>query len=240
MTLTQRTLGEIVAANYQAAGVFQKYNIDFCCQGDRPFVDACQAAGVDHQAVANELSTLDTPADAVDFKQWPIDLLTTFIQSRHHQYIERITPTIKQLLDKICDVHGGQHPELFEIREIFSASSGDLAVHMKKEELILFPFIRKLSLAKQNQKVVKSKLFDSVTNPIHDMKDDHLEEGEQLERMATISNHYTPPQDACMSFVTTYKMLKEYEMDMHQHIHLENNILFPAAIRLEEELRTIL
>ena len=240
MTLTQQTLGEIVASNYQAASVFEKYNIDFCCQGDRLFVDACHAAGVDDEAIAAELSNLQAPTDGVDFQQWPIDLLTSFIQSRHHQYIERITPTIKQLLDKICEVHGDHHPELLEIRDIFNSSSGDLAVHMKKEELILFPFIRQLSLAKQNRKTVKSKLFDSVTNPIHDMKDDHLDEGEQLERMASISNHYTPPQDACMSFVTTYKMLKEYEMDMHQHIHLENNILFPAAIKLEEELRTIL
>jgi regulator of cell morphogenesis and NO signaling len=240
MTLSQQTLGEIVASNYRAAAVFEKYNIDFCCQGDRLFLDACRAAGVDPDALGGELSHLEAPTDAVDFKQWPLDLLTQYIQSRHHHYVESVTPSIRQLLDKICDVHGSHHPELHEIRDIFNSTSGDLAVHMKKEELILFPFIRQLSAARQDRRTVKSKIFDSVTNPIHDMKDDHLEEGEQLERMSAISNHFTPPADACMSFVTAYRMLKEYEADMHQHIHLENNILFPAAIRLEEELRIVL
>lgn len=240
MTLTQQTLGEIVAANYQAASVFQKYNIDFCCKGDRLFVDACSAAGVDVEVVTRELAYIAVPRDAADFKQWPIDALASYIQSRHHLYIERITPTIKQLLNLIANVHSADHPEVLEIRDIFHATSGELAAHMKKEELLLFPYIKQLSQAKETRKVFRSKVFDSVTNPIHQMKDEHLDEGEQLQRMASLSNNYTPPPDACLSFITTYKMLKEYELDMHQHIHLENNILFPAAIKLEEELKTIL
>ena len=237
MNLTQQTLGEIVASNYQAATVFQKYVIDFCCKGDRLFTDACFEAGVDNETVATELANLHVADDAIDFKQWPVDMLATYIQTRHHQYLERVTPTIKQLLDKICTVHATQHPELLEIRDIFNVTSGALAAHMKKEELILFPFITKLAAAKQRGEKVQSKLFDSAESPINQMKDEHLEEGAQLQRMAALSNDFTPPADACMSFATTYRMLKEYEKDIHQHIHLENNILFPATLKIEEEIK---
>ena len=240
MTLMQQTLGEIVASNFKAATVFEKYNMDFCCHGDLPLIDACRTAGVDDDSLANELSCLEEPEDAIDFRQWPIDLLTRYIQSRHHIYVESVTPTIAHLLYIVCEAHGRRHPELLKIRGIFNSTSIDLAVHMKKEELILFPFIRQMSLVKQERNTLRLKIIESIISPIAEMKDDHLGEGEQLGRMATISDHYTPPGDACASLLMTYKMLKDYEADMHRHIHLENNILFPAALALERELRNIL
>jgi regulator of cell morphogenesis and NO signaling len=133
-------------------------------------------------------------------------------------------------------VHGDAHPELLEIQKIFNKTSGELAAHMKKEELIVFPFIKKLALAKEKRIAITSKLFDSIVSPIKQMNDDHLDEGEQLQRMAALSNNYTPPLDACHSYSTAYQMLHEYEKDMHRHIHLENNLLFPRAIQLETKM----
>lgn len=237
-TLNDQTLGDIVTQHYQAAIVFEKYGIDFCCQGNRTLAAACEKAEVDPQQLVAELKEVGQQAkQAADFSSWPLDLLADYIYQMHHQYIERVTPTLKELLTKICSVHGHQHPELLEIRNIFFQTSSALAAHMKKEELILFPYIKNLMAAKKLQRSVSSKLFSSVSNAIHQMNEEHLDEGEQLERMAQLSNHYTIPADACITYQTTYHLLKEYEKDMHLHIHLENNILFGKAIALEGELK---
>ena len=236
MELTSQTLGEIVASNYKAAVAFEKFNIDFCCHGNRNFVDACKEANVPLEKVIEEIQEPARDAITIDFSQWPLDLLADYIYKQHHHYVEQVTPIIKRLLEKICSVHGQNHPELDEIKKIFDQSSGALAAHMKKEELILFPFVKKLVAAKSQNGKANSKLFHTVASPIHQMEDDHQDEGKQLQRMKTLSNNFTPPADACGSYVTTYNMLKEYELDMHMHIHLENNILFPGAIKLEHEL----
>jgi regulator of cell morphogenesis and NO signaling len=236
MESSKQTLGEIVAANYRTATVFGKYNLDFCCQGNRTLTEACAAQGLDASAIQHELDSLPTADGPVDFKQWPLDLLTDYIYKRHHQYLEQTTPAIKNLLNKICSVHGPTHPELDEIRSIFEQTSGALAVHMKKEELMLFPFIKKMVAAQAQGSAIASSLFSTVMSPIEEMRDDHSDEGEQLRRMRQLSNNFVPPPDACTTFTTTYQLLQEYESDIHMHIHLENNILFPAAIRLESVL----
>lgn len=236
MNINALTLGEIVTANYKAAVVFEKYHLDYCCKGNRNFVDACDAAGLNTETIANEIDKLEHHDAQVDFTQWPLDQLSDYIYRRHHSYVEQATPVIKKLLDKICSVHGRSHPELLEIRDIFNKTSGELAIHMKKEELILFPFIKKLAHVRQEGGTARSKLFNSVFSPIQGLEEDHLNEGTQLERIAEISNNFTPPEDACLSYATTYKALKEYEQDMHTHIHLENNVLFPAAVQLERQV----
>lgn len=230
------TLGQIVASNYKAAAIFEKHQLDFCCQGNRNFVTACETAGLKAETIEKEINNLTIDETRIDFTKWPLDLLSEYIYEHHHKYIEEVTPTIKNLLDKICAVHGNTHPELLEIRDIFNISSGELAMHMKKEELILFPFIKKLEQAKASGESANSKLFNSVISPIQKMEEDHLDEGEQLLRMTQLSNNFTPPEDACLTYITTYKMLQEYEKDMHLHIHLENNILFPKAITLEQRI----
>ncbi|MFN8335398.1 MAG: iron-sulfur cluster repair di-iron protein [Cyclobacteriaceae bacterium] len=236
-TYNTLTLGAIVSDNYKAASIFEKHGIDFCCQGNRNFSDACKEAGLDAEKIAKEIDELTVePNTAVNFKHWPLDVLADHIFKNHHQYIEQVTPTIKNLLLKICNVHGSRHPELLEIQEIFNTTTGELAVHMKKEELILFPFIKKLFYAKEKGVPTDSTLFRSVASPIQKMNEDHLDEGAQLAKMAELSNNFTPPEDACITYQTTYKLLKEYEKDMHLHIHLENNILFPRALEIEREL----
>ena len=231
-------IGELVAKDYRTASVFKKYGIDFCCQGNRTLNEACAAKKIDTNLVALDLNALiETQSEsAIDFKSWPIDLLADYIEKKHHRYVEEKTLEIKPYLEKICRVHGERHPELLEISEHFNATAGELAKHMKKEELILFPNVRKMVKAKQENSKLKEPPFGTVQNPIQMMMDEHSTEGERFRKIETLSNNYTPPEDACNTYRVTIALLKEFEQDLHLHIHLENNILFPKAIELEKEL----
>lgn len=231
------TLGEIVTKDHRAAEILEKFGLDFCCSGNQSLTEACNAKNIDSKDVVQALGELETEkSEAPSFEQWPLDVLADYIYNRHHKYIEEKTPLIKGYLDKICAVHGVLHPELLEIRKIFNETSGELAVHMKKEELMLFPHIRKLVRAKETGEPASSPLFNSVDSLILSMKSDHTNEGEQLHVMSQLSNDFTPPPDACNTYAVTYQLLKDYERDLHLHIHLENNVLFAKAIILEEEL----
>lgn len=232
-------IGDLVAKDYRAASVFRKYGIDFCCQGNRTINDACEKKHIDAKLVVDDLAkvTNEQGSKATDYKSWPLDLLADYIEKKHHRYVEEKILEIKPYLDKICGVHGERHPELFEIQEQFYTSAGELAAHMKKEEFILFPFVRKMVKATQDGAKVNSPQFDTVQNPVQMMMDEHLTEGDRFSRIDFLSNHYTPPADGCNTYRVTYALLKEFEQDLHLHIHLENNILFPGAIALEKQLQ---
>lgn len=229
-------IGELVATDYRTASVFKKYNIDFCCQGNRTINDACEAKDLDGKLVVSDLNELlNSKTDtALDYQSWPLDLLAEYIEKKHHRYVEQKTTEIKPYLEKICRVHGGRHPELHEISEHFNATAGELAMHMKKEELMVFPFIRKMVKAKEAGTKVAMPNFESIQFPIQAMMDDHTNEGERFRLIDELSNNYTPPEDACNTYRVTFALLKEFEQDLHLHIHLENNILFPKAIELEK------
>jgi len=231
-------IGELVAKDYRTASVFKKYGIDFCCQGNRTINEACEKKNIDSKTVVNDLDAIIQAQgnNAVDYKSWPLDLLADYIEKKHHRYVEEKTAEIKPYLDKICRVHGERHPELFEINEHFNATAGELAKHMKKEELILFPYVRKLAAAKHQGSKVIAPPFGSIKNPIDAMMEEHTTEGDRFRKIEELSNNYTPPQDACNTYGVTLGLLKEFEQDLHLHIHLENNILFPKAIELEKEL----
>jgi regulator of cell morphogenesis and NO signaling len=231
-------IGELVAQDYRTASVFKKYGIDFCCQGNRTVLDACTKKDIDPKGLLEELEsvTREQGNDGTDYKSWPLDLLADYIEKRHHRYVETRILEIKPYLDKICRVHGDRHPELFEIQEEFNASAGELAAHMKKEEFILFPFVRKMAKAKQEGLKVGSPQFGTVQNPVQMMMDEHSTEGDRFSRIEALSNHYTAPADGCSTYQVTFALLKEFEQDLHLHIHLENNILFPKTIALEKEL----
>jgi len=218
-------IGELVAKDYRTASVFKKYSIDFCCQGNRTIQEACEKKNIDSKKILEDLDTLvQAKSEATtDYQSWPLDLLADYIEKKHHRYVEDKTLEIQPYLDKICRVHGEHHPELFEIKNEFNASAGELAAHMKKEELILFPFIRKMVKAKQENSNVEAA-------------DEHTVEGNRFRRIEELSNNYTPPQDACNTYRVSFALLKEFEQDLHLHIHLENNILFPKAIEIEKEL----
>lgn len=233
-----KTIAEIVAEDYRAARIFESYQIDFCCNGNKKFEDAIREKNIDPQKIITELTSLqkDINNNAVDFKSWPLDLLTDYIEKKHHRYIEERTPEIKEYLAKLCQVHGNNHPELFEITEQFNQSAGELAMHMKKEELILFPYIKKMVAAKLKNEKVKSPQFGTVENPIKAMMSEHDVEGERFKRINELTSSYTVPDDGCNTYRLTYSLLKEFEEDLHIHIHLENNILFPSAIKLEKKI----
>ncbi len=231
-------IGELVAKDYRTASVFKKYGIDFCCQGNRTIDEACEKKNIDSELVVNDLDAIIQARgeNATDYKSWPLDLLVDYIEKKHHRYVQEKTAEIIPYLDKICRVHGAHHPELFEINEHFNATAGELAKHMKKEELILFPIVRKLAKAKQEGSKMDAPPFGSIQNPINAMMDEHSTEGDRFRKIEELSNNYTPPQDACNTYGVTLGLLKEFEQDLHLHIHLENNILFPKAIELEREL----
>jgi regulator of cell morphogenesis and NO signaling len=231
-------IGELVAQDYRAASVFKKYGIDFCCQGNRTIDDACVKKSIDPKAVVNDLErVMNEQGDgATDYQSWPLDLLADYIEKKHHRYVEAKISEIKPYLDKICKVHGERHPELFEIQDQFNACAGELAAHMKKEEFILFPFVRKLEKAKKEHLKVNAPQFGTVQNPVQMMMNEHTAEGDRFSRIEALSNHYTPPQDGCSTYKVTFALLKEFEQDLHLHIHLENNILFPKTIALEKEM----
>ncbi len=238
IALEERQIGELVAENYKTATVFKKHKIDFCCQGGRTINDACQRKGISIWPILRELEeVMNTKAEgAIDYKSWPLDLLADYIEKKHHRYVETRSQEIKPFLDKICRVHGERHPELLEVNKHFTASVGELAQHMKKEELVLFPFVRKMVEAKNSGRKLDQAHFGTVENPINMMMSEHDTEGERFREIARLTDDYNPPADACNTYQVTFALLKEFEEDLHLHIHLENNILFPGAVALEAEL----
>lgn len=231
-------IGELVAKDYRTASVFKKYSIDFCCQGNRTIEEACEKKNIDTKKVLEDLvAMMESKSESTsDYQSWPLDLLADYIEKKHHRYVQEKTLEIQPYLDKICKVHGERHPELLKIKEEFNASAGELAAHMKKEELILFPFIRKMTKAKLENAKVDAAHFGTVKNPIQMMMSEHTVEGHRFMKIEELTNNYTPPQDACNTYRVSFALLKEFEQDLHLHIHLENNILFPKAIEIEKEL----
>lgn len=231
------TIGSFVANDYRTAAVFQKYGIDFCCKGGKTIDEVCEKKKINTGQLMNELDEITRQPDnqVTDFQSWPADLLADYIEKKHHRYIEQVTPSLKQFLEKLCKVHGSNHPELFEINKEFNASAGELAAHMKKEELILFPYVRNMVAAKNSNQQPAKPVFGTVQNPIKMMMQEHDTEGERFRKIAELSNNYDPPADACTTYRVAFSSLKEFENDLHLHIHLENNILFPAAIEMEKE-----
>ncbi len=239
MNITQESIiGEIVADNYRYASVFKSAGIDFCCTGNRSIQEACAKKNISVENLLEQLKNAASSStqDSIDYQSWPLDLLADYIEKKHHRYVEQKTQEIQPYLDKVCRVHGDRHPELFEINEHFTTTAGELAMHMKKEELVLFPFIRKMEKARLNNEKIERPHFGTVQNPILMMMSEHTAEGDRFRKIEALSNNYTPPQDACNTYRVTFSLLKEFEEDLHLHIHLENNILFPKAIELEKIL----
>ena len=234
---SKKQIGQFVAEDFRTAAVFNNYGIDFCCKGDRLIEEVCEKKGLDVDELLNDLHVVlnSSSNHSIDYKSWPIDLLADYIEKKHHRYVEEKIPVLLQFLNKLCSVHGGRHPELLQINEHFIASANDLVSHMKKEELILFPFVKRMMAAKQENNPVQSPQFDSVQSPISMMMQEHDNEGERFRQIAKLSNNYNPPVDACNTYKVTFAMLEEFEQDLHLHIHLENNILFPEAVKLEQE-----
>ncbi|MGV8137904.1 MAG: iron-sulfur cluster repair di-iron protein [Mangrovibacterium sp.] len=230
-------VGEIVRANFQAAQIFENSNIDFCCGGNISINEACERSGADATVLLSELESVlqHEDYDSKYFESLPLDLLSNYIVERHHKYVSEKSPFIQLKLRKLCDVHGANHPELFEVKQLFDEAVGNLAQHMKKEELILFPYIGRMVNFRNNGTGAPAE-FGHVLQPINVMMNEHQAEGDRFMRISKITAQYQTPADGCNTYEVTYRSIEEFEKDLHLHIHLENNILFPKAIELEKEL----
>ena len=234
----QSNIGKIVAENYKAAAVFKQYGIDFCCNGNRTIESACRKKQIDEEQLLTELQEAVARKDTgeIDFKSFPLDLLADYIEKTHHRYVDRKIMEITPYLRRIVEVHGDNHPELLVVEQLFQQSAGDLTAHMKKEELVLFPYIRRLVQSQLSGSTKTETPLGTAAEIIARMEQDHEAEGERFRHISEMTEQYNPPADACNTYRVTYSLLHEFEEDLHRHIHLENNILFPKAIELEKTL----
>lgn len=231
-------IGEIVGDDFRTAAIFKKNGIDFCCKGGRTIEEACQPKNLNPQKIYDAIQALpNKQGGTIDFNAFPLDLLADYVEKKHHRYADEKIPILQSFLEKLARVHGDRHPELLKVRDLFNASAEDLSSHFKKEEQVLFPFIRNLVKMELSGSPVPTPSFGTVQNPIAMMKEDHVVEGERFAKIAALTSDYTVPADGCNTYRVTYAMLAEFEDDLHTHIHIENNILFPKAIKLEQELK---
>lgn len=232
------TIGELVAADYRKAAVFSKFGLDFCCGGKKSLKEACEAKGIDEKVVAFELSEVENQVTNTqhDFNSWELDFLADYIVNVHHKYVKDNVGMLYQYSDKVANRHGSTHPEVIKIAQLYEKIAAEFKTHMEKEEIILFPLIRKLVAAKKDNNSSNNASLGDISGPINVMENDHELVGGFMEEINQLSNSYTPPADACSSYQVLYSKLDEFEKDLHQHVHLENNILFPKAIQLAKEL----
>lgn len=234
---TARTVRELVLEIPESTRIFEKLGIDYCCGGDRSLEEACAASNL---SVDEVLDSLELAEQTVRAKQkdrhWQAEALADLvahINGTHHKYTREEISRLGPLFDKVVSVHGKNHPELQHLRATFRGLAQELTMHMMKEEAVLFPYIVRMEEAVIQREPVLPPPFGTVRNPVAMMMHDHDSAGEALRAMRQASAGYMPPADACVSYQTLYKALADFEKDLHQHIHLENNILFPRAIEME-------
>jgi len=228
------TVAEIVSADFCTAAVFERFGIDFCCNGPTLFADACRAAGADATAVVHALDALPSESTSDDVARRSIPELVDHIVTTHHAYVRSSMPTIAHHLATLVEVHGSRHPELLRVSACFQQVSDELTQHLVKEERVLFPYVCELAAA--GDRPVWRSPFGTVENPIRMMEREHTEVGAELHLMRELTHGYATPADGCTTYALTMTELQAFERDLHRHIHLENNVLFPAAVRLERQL----
>lgn len=236
LTNPEKSIGELVATDFRKAEVFRKFNIDFCCGGKKTLSQVCNDKGINIRDVESELNKLHITNNVAsqNYNDWSIDFLTDYIVKTHHEYVKTSLPVLLEYTLKVAKVHGKEHEEVVAIFDLFKEAANELTSHMMKEENILFPYIKQL--VNEKNAVNEGCSFGTVKNPIRMMEHEHDVVGDIFKTIRELSNDYTPPEDACTTYRITYKKLEEFENDLHQHIHLENNILFPKSIILESEL----
>lgn len=227
--IAEKKVGSIVAENFRTAKIFTDYGIDFCCKGGIKLSDACEKKGVDLEEISAVLEQIVKQKDESNYQNFGMADLVDHIVGVHHKYVETTIPALKFYLDKITKVHGDNHPELLVIRDEFFNTADALTAHMKKEEFILFPYVKAMEAARIGNFPLSPAHFGDIENPIAMMEEEHETEGDRFRKIAELSNNYTPPADACQTYKVAFAMLQEFESDLHTHIHLENNILFPQA-----------
>lgn len=229
------TLGEIAAKDLRKAEVFKKYGLDFCCGGKKTVKEACAEKGIDVALVEKDLQESDKIQSSsqrpLPFNDWSLDFLADYIVNTHHSYVKKVMPDLKAYAAKVAKVHGDHHPELYKINELVQETMDEMAEHTIKEESVMFPYIKRLVVENGS---ASSDQWDTFQQPVKLLIEEHELVGANMEKIRELSSNYTVPEDGCASYSFLFKSLNEFEEDLHIHIHLENNILFPKAIKREK------
>jgi len=235
MTCTHgMTLGEIVTADFRAAGILERYGLDFCCRGNRTLEQSCRDAGIRSEDLLEQLEALAAvPSDAPAFKNMRIPALVDHIVAAHHAYVREALPLLLAHSKKIATVHGARHPELARVAQLVEQVAAEMTSHMMKEEQVLFPFIVQLSASADRGEPAPHAPFGTVANPIHMMEMEHESAGNAMFEIRELTDGYEVPADGCTTYAVCLQELDAFEKDLHAHVHLENNILFPKAAALE-------
>ena len=233
---TTKTVGELAVEIPNATREFEKLGIDYCCGGSRTLGEACAEAKISVDEAVNRLQksmAAAAPSTGQDWQNQPLADLIEHITSTHHVFVREECPRIEALAAKVVSVHGKSHPELLQVQELFAALAEELRVHLMKEEQVLFPYVSRMEESVLSGEPVPPAMFGTVVNPVRMMMQEHAGAGDVLRSLRTVTKDYTLPEDACISYRTLYQALQGFEADLHQHIHLENNILFPRAVAME-------
>jgi regulator of cell morphogenesis and NO signaling len=234
LNTTQKTIGQLAVEFPNSVRLFEKLGIDYCCEGNRSLQDACEEAGIEVEEITNSLEFTTTPeVPNDDFLTLPLNELITYIVEKHHAYTKSEIQRLRLLIAKVCDVHETRHPELIHLKSRLQELFAELEPHMLKEECVLFPYVTRMQEAIDNQHYMSTPPFRTVTNPVRMLTLEHEGAGYLMKQIRRLTNNYMVPEDACASFTALYQALEEFDRDLHQHIHLENNILFPRAIKME-------
>lgn len=233
------TVRELAVTLPGATRVFEKLGIDYCCGGNRTLADACVKAKVPVEQVADSLRQAEhlslAPEEGYDWQAASMTALIHHIVEKHHTYTKEELPRLAKLMHKVAAVHGDHHPEFLQLKTLFLNLKEELEPHLLKEEQVLFPYLTKLEAALTNQVAIPLSGFGTVQNPLRMIGMEHDTAGDLLKEMRATAQQYTVPPEACMSYQALYQGLVEFEADLHQHIHLENNLLFPKAVAAEQK-----
>jgi regulator of cell morphogenesis and NO signaling len=226
--ISKTSIGELVTENFKAASLFKQAGIDFCCGGKMSLEQACAEKNINLDQFISKLNDLsnEPTAPSQNFKEWDLAFLCDYIVNTHHQYVLKTLPQLVAYTQKIASVHGQHHPELIEISDLFGKINTELLQHLKNEEEVLFPAIKEA--LKSNSKSAK----ETIVSEINRMTGEHEFAGGAMDEINKLSNSYLLPIDACNTYNVAYKLLEQFEDDLHIHIHLENNILYPKALTL--------
>ena len=232
--LLTQPVANLVTEDYRTADVFRRYGLDFCCGGKRTLGDACMRKNIDTAKITDELQQvmMQPAAGMPRFREWSADLLIEYIKQNHHTYVRDAIPRISQWTNKVASRHGHDRPENVEIAQLFEELAEEMLNHLEKEEKVQFPLVQSV-LGKLNRgESVSDEVRAELQKLQNELESEHEKSAGILEKIEELSNRFSPPEWACMTYQLSYKELHDFQIDLHHHVHLENNLLFPKATQL--------